>query len=283
VHSGRLILAGAPLGNPDDASPRLRTALTECDLIFAEDTRRFRHLANDLGVTVSAQLRSFFAGNEQERAGELRQELLNGKVVLLITDGGMPGVSDPGYLALKAALEIGAQVEVIPGPSAVTTALTLSGLPMERFLFDGFAPRTAKARADYIYSIKSEVRAIVLFEAPHRTKELVNDLLEILGGERRIALCREMTKKYEEVFRGTLNELNSWVSQREILGEVTLVIEGAQLSEVAARTPEEIAAQVALRESTGMERREAVTAVAEEFRLRKREVFDALVASKMEQ
>lgn len=154
---------------------------------------------------------------------------------------------------------------------------------MERFLFDGFAPRSEKARADYIHSIKNEVRTIVLFEAPHRTKELVRDLLEILGGERKVALCREMTKRYEEIFRGTLDELDYWVSQREILGEITVVVEGAQLSEVAARTPEEIAAQVALRESTGMERREAVTAVAEQFRLRKREVFDALVASKMEQ
>jgi 16S rRNA (cytidine1402-2'-O)-methyltransferase len=154
---------------------------------------------------------------------------------------------------------------------------------MERFLFDGFAPRSAKARTDYIYSIKNEIRTIVLFEAPHRTKELVSDLLEILGSQRKVALCREMTKKYEEVFRGSLSELNRWVEQREILGEVTLVIEGAQLSEVAARTPEEIAAQVALREATGMERREAVAAVAEEFRLRKREVFDALVASKIGQ
>ena len=228
-------------------------------------------------------MHSFFAGNEQERVVELRDLLLAGKSVLLITDGGMPGVSDPGYLAVKVALESGVHIEVVPGPSAVTTALALSGLPMERFLFDGFTPRSAKARADYLHSIKNEERAIVLFEAPHRTKELVADLLEIMGGERKVALCREMTKRYEEVFRGTLGELNTWVNEREILGEVTVVIEGAQPSEVAARTPQEIAAQVALRESTGMERREAITAVAEEFRLRKREVFDALVASKIEQ
>lgn len=283
MNSGRLILAGAPLGNPEDASPRLRTALTECDVIFAEDTRRFRHLATDLGLALQAHVHSFFAGNEQERVVELRELLRAGKSVLLITDGGMPGVSDPGYLAVKVALESGAHIEVVPGPSAVTTALALSGLPMERFLFDGFTPRSAKARADYLHSIKNEERAIVLFEAPHRTKELVADLLEIMGGERKVALCREMTKRYEEVFRGTLGELNAWVNEREILGEVTVVIEGAQPSEVAARTPQEIAAQVSLRESTGMERREAIAAVAEEFRLRKREVFDALVASKIEQ
>lgn len=283
MNSGRLILAGAPLGNPEDASPRLRTALTECDVIFAEDTRRFRHLATDLGLSLQAHVHSFFAGNEQERVVELRELLRAGKSVLLITDGGMPGVSDPGYLAVKVALESGAHIEVVPGPSAVTTALALSGLPMERFLFDGFTPRSAKARADYLHSIKNEERAIVLFEAPHRTKELVADLFEIMGGERKVALCREMTKRYEEVFRGTLGELNAWVNEREILGEVTVVIEGAQPSEVAARTPQEIAAQVSLRESTGMERREAIAAVAEEFRLRKREVFDALVASKIEQ
>lgn len=283
MNSGRLILAGAPLGNPEDASTRLRTTLTECDVIFAEDTRRFRHLATDLGLSLQAHVHSFFAGNEQERVVELRELLRAGKSVLLITDGGMPGVSDPGYLAVKVALESGAHIEVVPGPSAVTTALALSGLPMERFLFDGFTPRSAKARADYLHSIKNEERAIVLFEAPHRTKELVADLLEIMGGERKVALCREMTKRYEEVFRGTLGELNAWVNEREILGEVTVVIEGAQPSEVAARTAQEIAAQVSLRESTGMERREAIAAVAEEFRLRKREVFDALVASKIEQ
>ena len=283
MSTGRLILAGAPLGNPGDASSRLRAALSECDVIFAEDTRRFRHLADDLEISPTAQLISFFAGNEQLRVDEVRKALIDGKKVLLITDGGMPGVSDPGYLAIKVALEIEAALEVIPGPSAVTTALALSGLPMDRFLFDGFVPRSAKARADYIHSIKNEIRTIVLFEAPHRTKELVSDLLEIFGNDRRVALCREMTKKYEEVFRGTLSELSVWVEQREVLGEVTLVIEGAQLSDVAARTPGEIAAQVALREATGMERREAVAAVAEEFRLRKREVFDALVASKIGQ
>lgn len=283
MNTGRLILAGAPLGNPEDGSARLRKALVEAEIIFAEDTRRFRHLAQDLDLTISADVRSFFAGNERERIGELRELLLGGRTLLLITDGGMPGVSDPGYLAIQIALEVGAALEVIPGPSAVTTALVLSGLPMERFLFDGFVPRTAKARIDYLHSIKNESRTIVIFEAPHRTKELADDLFEVFGGARRVALCREMTKKYEEVFRGTISALQQWIADREILGEVTLVIEGATPDEVRLGTPEEIAHQVALREKAGMERREAIAAVAEEFRLRKREVFDALVASKMEQ
>lgn len=283
MHTGRLILAGAPLGNPEDASLRLRRALVGAEIIFAEDTRRLRHLMQELALATSAEVHSFFAGNERERIKELRDLLTKGSSILLITDGGMPGVSDPGYLAIQCALEVGAEIEVIPGPSAVTTALVLSGLPMERFLFDGFAPRTAKARADYLHSIKNESRTIVLFEAPHRTKELIDDLFDIFGAARKVALCREMTKKYEEVVRGTIGTLKDWVATREILGEVTLVIDGAGVAEVRSRTPEEIAHQVALREGAGMDRREAIAAVAQELRLRKREVFDALVASKMEQ
>ena len=283
MNIGRLILVGAPLGNPADLSPRAIAALAEAEVIYAEDTRRFRHLAQDLALSHTREIHSFFAGNENERLPELRRYLTAGKSVLVITDGGMPGVSDPGYLAISSALEVGAAVDVIPGPSAVTTALVLSGLPMERFIFDGFVPRTEKARVDYLYTIKNEMRTIVLFEAPHRSRELVANLLEVFGGARRVALCREMTKKYEEVFRGTIKELHEWITDREILGEVTLVIEGAATEEVRARTPQEISEQVALREGVGMERKAAVAAVAEEFGLRKREVFDALVASKMEQ
>lgn len=283
MKNGELILAGAPLGNPADASMRLRQALADATMIFAEDTRRLRHLAQDLQIEVTGEVRSFFAGNERERIAELRELLADGASILLITDGGMPGISDPGYLAIQTALELGAQIQVLPGPSAVTTALVLSGLPMDRFIFDGFAPRTLKARRDYIHSIRDQARTIVIFEAPHRTQDLIVDLLEILGPDRSVALCREMTKRYEEVFRGTLQELNEWVSQREVLGEVTLVIAGAAPAEVSSRAPEQIAQLVAEREQAGMERREAVAAVAQELNLRKREVFDALVASKMEQ
>ena len=204
MNGGRLILAGAPLGNPADASIRLRSALSEATIIFAEDTRRLRHLAQDLGITIVGEVHSFFSGNERERIEELKRRLSSGEEILLITDGGMPGISDPGYLAIQTALQIGAQVEVFPGPSAVTTALVLSGLPMESFIFDGFPPRAAKARLDYVHSIKNEQRTLVLFEAPHRTQELIGDLLDVLGAKRRVALCREMTKRYEETFRGSL-------------------------------------------------------------------------------
>lgn len=138
----------------------------------------------------------------------------------------MPGISDPGYSAIQVALEVGAEIEVLPGPSAVTTALVLSGLPMERFIFDGFPPRAANARLDYLHSMKNQERTIVLFEAPHRIEELVRDLVAVFGESRRVALCREMTKRYEETFRGSLIELQRWVNEREVLGEVTLVIEG---------------------------------------------------------
>ena len=283
MKNGELILAGAPLGNPADASMRLRQELADATMIFAEDTRRLRHLAQDLQIEVTGEVRSFFAGNERERIAELRELLADGASILLITDGGMPGISDPGYLAIQTALELGAQIQVLPGPSGVTTALVISGLPMDRFIFGGFAPRTLKARRDYIHSIRDQARTIVIFEAPHRTQDLIVDLLEILGPDRSVALCREMTKRYEEVFRGTLQELNEWVSQREVLGEVTLVIAGAAPAEMSSRAPEQIAQLVAEREQAGMERREAVAAVAQELNLRKREVFDALVASKIEQ
>ena len=283
MNTGRLTLAGAPLGNPADASARLQVALPKARFIFAEDTRRLRHLADDLALAIVGEVHSFFAGNERERIESLRRYLSAGEQVILITDGGMPGISDPGYLAIQVALEVGAEIEVLPGPSAVTTALVLSGLPMERFIFDGFPPRAANARLDYLHSMKNQERTIVLFEAPHRIEELVRDLVSVFGENRRVALCREMTKRYEETFRGSLIELQRWVSEREVLGEVTVVIEGAQPTEVLARSPEVIAQLVAAREAAGMERREAVAAVAQELHLRKREVFDALVASKMEQ
>ena len=283
MNTGRLTLAGAPLGNPADASARLQVALAQATRIFAEDTRCLRHLADDLALTIVGEVNSFFAGNERERIESLRGYLSAGENVLLITDGGMPGISDPGYLAIQVALEVGAQIEVLPGPSAVTTALVLSGLPMERFIFDGFPPRAANARLDYLHSMKNHERTIVLFEAPHRIEELVRDLVAVFGENRRVALCREMTKRYEETFRGSLSELYRWVKEREVLGEVTLVIEGAAPTEVLTRAPEVIARLVAARETAGMERREAVATVAQELNLRKREVFDALVASKMEQ
>lgn len=274
-------MAGAPLGNSRDLSLRVRDLLGEVDLIAAEDTRRLLRLCSDLGVALSAPVLSFFAGNEAQRTPELISALTEGKTVLVITDAGMPGISDPGYLIVRAALDADIEVEVVPGPSAVSTALLLSGLSMERYIFDGFPPRTQQARLNYFESIKSESRTVVLFEAPHRIRETLADAVEILGSERLAAVCREMTKTHEEIVRESLGQLQRWANSKEMLGEITLVLSGATAASRAELIPSEIASKVKELEGVGATRQEAVAEIAAEFGLRKRAIFDALVASKI--
>ena len=283
MKKSQLILAGAPLGNSRDLSLRVRDLLSEVDLIAAEDTRRLLRLCSDLEISLSAPVISFFAGNEAQRTPELISALTEGKTVLVITDAGMPGISDPGYLIVRAALDANFEIEVVPGPSAASTALLLSGLSMERYIFDGFPPRTQQARQNYFESIKSESRTVVLFEAPHRIRETLEDAIKILGDQRQGALCREMTKTYEETVRGSLAELEKWANSKEMLGEITLVIAGPSAGEIAELTPLEIAAKVKELEGVGATRQEAVAQIATEFGLRKRAIFDALVASKIGQ
>ncbi len=278
-----LILAGAPLGNSRDLSLRVRDLLGEVDLIAAEDTRRLLRLCSDLNISLSAPVVSFFAGNEAQRTPELISALNDGKTVLVITDAGMPGISDPGYLIVRAALDANFEIEVVPGPSAASTALLLSGLSMERYIFDGFPPRTQQARQNYFESIKSESRTVVLFEAPHRIRETLTDAIEILGSKRQGAVCREMTKTHEETVRGSLDELEKWANSKEMLGEITLVIAGPSAEEKPELSPLEIAAKVKELEGVGATRQEAVAQIAAEFGLRKRAIFDALVASKIGQ
>jgi len=283
VKKSQLILAGAPLGNSRDLSLRVRDLLGEVDLIAAEDTRRLLRLCSDLDISLSAPVVSFFAGNEAQRTPELISALTDGKTVLVITDAGMPGISDPGYLIVRAALDANFEIEVVPGPSAASTALLLSGLSMERYIFDGFPPRTQQARLNYFETIKSESRTLVLFEAPHRIRETLEDAIKILGGQRQGAVCREMTKTHEEIVRGSLDELERWSNSKEMLGEITLVIAGPSAGEIAELTPVEIAAKVKELEGVGATRQEAVAQIATEFGLRKRAIFDALVASKIGQ
>lgn len=278
-----LILAGAPLGNSRDLSLRVRDLLGEVDLIAAEDTRRLLRLCSDLNISLSAPVVSFFAGNEAQRTPELISALNDGKTVLVITDAGMPGISDPGYLIVRAALDANFEIEVVPGPSAASTALLLSGLSMERYIFDGFPPRTQQARQNYFESIKTESRTVVLFEAPHRIRETLTDAIEILGSKRQGAVCREMTKTHEETVRGSLDELEKWANSKEMLGEITLVIAGPSAEEKPELLPLEIAAKVKELEGVGATRQEAVAQIAAEFGLRKRAIFDALVASKIGQ
>ena len=275
----KLQLAGVPLGNPSDASARLLSAIKSASIIAAEDSRRFQRLCQDLGVSSEARVLSFFEGNEEERTEQLLKELKNGADVLVVTDAGMPTVSDPGFKLVRAAVEANIPVEVLPGPSAVTTALALSGLPTDRFCFEGFVPRTQGARNKFFENLKFESRTIVFFEAPHRLLETLDVAAEILGEDRKAALCREMTKTYEETVRGNLAEIKSWASSKEILGEITIVISGA--AEGAKEvSQQEIFDAVRKLEDVGMDRKEAIAAVSQELDLPKRDVFDAMVAAK---
>ncbi len=275
----KLLLAGVPLGNPGDASARLISAIKSATIIAAEDSRRFQRLCQDLDISTSGKVLSFFEGNEEERTEQLLKELKNGAEVLVVTDAGMPTVSDPGFKLVRAAVDADIPVEVLPGPSAVTTALALSGLPTGRFCFEGCVPRTQGAREKFFENLKFEPRTIVFFEAPHRLIETLEVATHLLGSDRKAALCREMTKTYEETIRGTLSDIQSWANSKEILGEITIVISGATEG-AKEKSQQEIIEAVRKLESVGMDRKEAIAAIATELDLPKREVFDAMVAAK---
>jgi 16S rRNA (cytidine1402-2'-O)-methyltransferase len=270
---GRVVLAGAPLGNIGDASARLREVLASADVIAAEDTRRLARLARDLGVTVTGRVVSYFEGNDERRTPELVEALAGGAVVAVVTDGGMPSVSDPGYRLVRAALEAGFPVTAAPGPSAVTTALALSGLPSDRFVFEGFLPRTGSHRRSRLRELAAEHRTLVFFEAPHRIAGCLADLAAIFGADRPAAVCRELTKTYEEVRRGGLAELAVWAVENEPRGEITLVVGGAPAGPPPRPDDDELRAAVAEREAAGATRRDAIQAVADDFGLKKRDVY----------
>ncbi len=274
-----LILAAAPLGNVLDASAHLREAILAAKYVAAEDSRRFSRLCRDLEITHTARVISFFEGNEIERIDELMEILQSGNDLLVITDAGMPGISDPGYRLIRAALERNIAIKVLPGPSAVTTALLLSGAPSDRFCFEGFPPRTAGARLTWFEKLAQEERTIIFFEAPHRLPESISDAVKALGAERKGAICREMTKTYEEVIRGTLTELEAWANTHEVLGEITVVIEGFDPSS-KSYSESDLIALVLSKESAGISRKDAIADVAHEIGVAKREVFDAMVSSK---
>jgi 16S rRNA (cytidine1402-2'-O)-methyltransferase len=270
---GRLVLLGAPLGNVGDASTRLREALTSVDVIAAEDTRRLHRLAKDLDITITAKVVSYFEGNEERRTPDLVDALRGGAQVAIVTDGGMPSVSDPGYRLVRAALDAGFAVTAAPGPSAVTTALALSGLPCDRFCFEGFLPRTGSHRRSRLRELAAEPRTLVFFEAPHRISGSLADLAATFGGDRAAAVCRELTKTYEEVRRGTLAELAAWSVHGETRGEITLVVAGAVVGPQERPADDELRALVAQREAAGATRRDAIAEVATEFNLKKRDVY----------
>ena len=276
-----LVLAATPLGNPLDASERLKQAITSAEIIAAEDSRRFHRLASDLGVTFTAKVISFFEGNESDRTVEILELLRSGKEVLVVTDAGMPTISDPGFRLLRDAIAQNIETTVIPGPSAPTMAIALSGLPTDRFTFEGFAPRAQGARKSFYEKLRFEERTMVMFEAPHRLAESLADALAVFGADRSAAICREMTKTYEEVVRGSLEELLQWSMSKEILGEITLVIAGSAAgSEIASAA--DAVSRVKDYEAAGMDRKEAIATVADESGLPKKIVYAAVVdANKM--
>jgi 16S rRNA (cytidine1402-2'-O)-methyltransferase len=273
-----LVLAGAPIGRPGDASARLREELATAEVIAAEDTRRLHRLCRDLDVVLTGRVLSYFEGNEAGRTPELLELLRAGLRVLLVTDAGMPTVSDPGYRLVAAAAAENLPVTCVPGPSAVTTALAVSGLPTDRFCFEGFLPRKAGERRARLGNLAAERRTAVFFEAPHRLADALADMAAVLGADRRAVVCRELTKTHEEVRRGTLAELAGWASAG-VLGEVTVVVEGAPEQSVEL-TADELVRQVGVRESAGLTRKEAIAAVAQETGVLRRDVYDAVVRAK---
>ncbi len=276
MEPGRLVLAATPIGSSRDASESLKELLATADVVAAEDTRRAVTLLRRLGVSAAGRIVSYFEGNETERTPELVDAARRGATVALVTDAGMPSVSDPGYRVVSAFLDEGLRVTALPGPSAVLTALAVSGLPVDRFAFEGFLPRRAGERRRRLAELSDEPRTVVCFEAPHRLLALLDAAAEALGGSRRVAVCRELTKPHEEVFRGTLDEARAWAADG-VRGEITCVIEGAP----ERRTnPDEALDLVRARMADGVKLSAAVAEVARETGARRKELYAAAVADK---
>jgi 16S rRNA (cytidine1402-2'-O)-methyltransferase len=271
--TGVLVLAATPIGRVGDAPPRLAEELAGADVVAAEDTRRLKRLTDDLGITLSGRVVSYFDGNETARTPALVEALVAGQRVVLVTDAGMPSVSDPGYRLVLAALEADVEITAVPGPSAVLTALAVSGLPVDRFCFEGFLPRKAGERSRRLAGLKDEPRTMVFFEAPHRTEAALAAMAETFGPERAAAVCRELTKTHEEVRRGPLAELVAWAADG-VRGEVTLVVAGADPVAAIADDPDTLRAAVARREGEGMSRKEAIVEVAKLASVPRREVYN---------
>ncbi len=276
-----LILACLPIGDSRDASAHLIQSIQQVQYVAAEDSRKFARLCQDLNIKHNAKVISFFEGNESEKIEELTNLLKSQKDVLVATDAGAPGISDPGYRLIRAALQSNVEIKVLPGPSAVTTALLLSGLPTDRFCFEGFPPRTQGARAKWFEELAQQARTVIFFEAPHRITECLVDAGAALGLDRNGAICREMSKHYEEVVRGSIAELITWAKSKEILGEITVVLAGF---DPASRqiADEDLIKMVLELEEIGESRKEAIAQVAKKYAVAKRVVFDAMVTYKSE-
>ncbi len=275
--AGRLLLGATPLGQPSDASARLVSALATADVVAAEDTRRVRTLAHALGVRIAGKVVSLFDQNEAARVPALIAAMKGGATVLAVTDAGMPLLSDPGYRLVTACIAEGLPVTCLPGPSAVTTALAVSGLPPDRFCFEGFAPRKSSARRAWLATLAAEQRTCVFFESPRRLAACLTDAVSELGPARRAALCRELTKVHEEVVRGSLGELADWAAGG-VLGEITVVLAGAQPQADVVT----LVAQVSALVEGGMRVKDACAEVigAHPGAPSRRELYDAVLKSR---
>jgi 16S rRNA (cytidine1402-2'-O)-methyltransferase len=274
-----LILACLPIGDARDASAHLIESIQNATYVAAEDSRKFARLCQELNIKHHAKVITFFEGNESEKIDELTTLLKSQKDILVVTDAGAPGVSDPGYRLIRAAVEADVKIKVLPGPSAVVTALLLSGLPTDRFCFEGFPPRTQGARSKWFNDLAQEERTIIFFEAPHRIVESLKDAGDAFGLDRIGAVCREMSKHYEEVVRGELSQLIEWAESKDILGEITIVISGFDPG-TREFDSAQLVQMVLNQESAGEGRKEAIAQVAKETGISKRVVFDAMVAYK---
>ncbi|GAB1515399.1 16S rRNA (cytidine(1402)-2'-O)-methyltransferase [Actinophytocola sp. KF-1] len=272
--NGKLVLAATPLGDARDASPRLADALATADVIAAEDTRKTRALAAALDAAPTGKVVSFYDAVETSRVGGLVAAVEQGQTVLLVTDAGMPSVSDPGFRLVAACVEKDLPVTCLPGPSAVTTALALSGLPCERFCFEGFAPRKDGERRRFFAALAEEPRTAVFFESPHRIAATLEVAAEVLGADRRAAVCRELTKTYEEVRRGGLGELAGWAADG-VRGEITVVVEGAA---PRRRDVADLVDEVRGLADEGMRLKDAAAHVAAAHGVSKKALYDAAVS-----
>jgi 16S rRNA (cytidine1402-2'-O)-methyltransferase len=276
--AGSLVLAATPIGNAEDASPRLRRLLAEADVVAAEDTRRLRALAARLGVDIGGRVTSYHEHNEAARADELLDVVADGGTVLVVTDAGMPSVSDPGYRVVVRAIERDLPVTTAPGPSAVLAALAVSGIATDRFCFEGFLPRKPGERARALAELARERRTLVFFEAPHRIADVLTAMADAFGADRAAAVCRELTKTYEEVLRGGLGDLAARAAAEQLRGEICVVVAGAPAGSGA--TVEQLVEEVLERVGAGERLKDAVAAVAGAGGVPKRELYEAALAAR---
>ena len=274
--TGVLVLAATPIGDPRDAAPRLAQEIAGADVVAAEDTRRLRRLCAELGVTPGGSVVSYHEHNEASRTPELVERLRGGARVVVVTDAGMPSVSDPGYRLVSAAIESGVPVTCVPGPSAVLMALAVSGLPVDRFCFEGFLPRKGGERARALSALAGERRTMVFFEAPHRIEVSLRAMAEAFGSDRPAAVCRELTKTYEQVRRGGLTELADWAAEG-VRGEITVVVGGATPRPTSV---EESLPGIQQRVAAGERLKDVCAEVAAQTGLSKKALYDAALAAR---